>query len=207
MRVAEKSQNIKSSEWLQTFITVSKAISDRKTDDLIKLALLKRLGYPGTLKTMQKFLAKQIQPEKPSSSNSSKSTNRKKRPKPDEEGPEMELRRQTWAAYAKAHAEQRGVPPIYNAKQYAHIKQICDRIGALAPEVMQFYLKHPNIKYVNAGHSLGMAVMNIEALAAEYKGGYRITTQKAREFEVSSENEEVLRRMRERLKKQEEGTK
>jgi len=82
----------------------------------------------------------------------------------------------TWAAYAAAYTRKMQQPPIRNAKTNSLIKQFVQRLGAQeAPQVIAFFVDHPNKYYMSRMYQLEMAVKDAESLRTQWANNNPIT--------------------------------
>jgi len=88
----------------------------------------------------------------------------------------QDANRETWAAYAECYRRKMGQPPIRNAKTNSLIKQFVQRLGAQdAPQVIAFFVNHPNPYYMGRLYQLEMAVKDAESLHTQWANNTPIT--------------------------------
>jgi len=86
----------------------------------------------------------------------------------------------TWKAYTTAYVVRYRVEPVRNATVNGQLANLVSRLGAEeAPAVAAFYVRSNNSRYVNAGHSVGMLVMDAEKLRTEWATGRQGTAHQA----------------------------
>lgn len=95
----------------------------------------------------------------------------------------------TWAAYAKAYGVRYRVEPVRNATVNGQLANLVSRLGAEeAPAVAAFYVSSNNSRYVSAGHSVGMLVMDAEKLRTEWATGKQGTATQALQADKTQTN-------------------
>lgn len=78
----------------------------------------------------------------------------------------------TWKAYSQAYGVRYHTDPLRNAMVNGQLANLVARLGAeVAPAVAAFYVRSNNARYVGAGHSIGMLLMDAEKLHTEWKTG------------------------------------
>lgn len=98
-----------------------------------------------------------------------------------------------WAAYREAYLATYGQEAKPNAKNYAHCKQLVDRLGEEgAVAVVRFYLSHKNSWYVQRCHPLDACVKDAEGLHTQAMAGHRVTSSSAREQDKQQDNAQVF---------------
>ena len=71
--------------------------------------------------------------------------------------------------------------PVRNATVNGQLANLVARLGAEeAPAVAAFYVRSNNSRYVGAGHSVGMLLMDAEKLRTEWATGRQTTATQAR---------------------------
>lgn len=97
-------------------------------------------------------------------------------PAPEALTPTKEANAQTWAAYAAAYKRRTGHEPPRNAKSNALIAQFVQRLGGQeAPQVIAWYVEHPNTYYAERLYPLDFAVRDAEALHTQWLRGRYVT--------------------------------
>lgn len=87
----------------------------------------------------------------------------------------------TWKAYSQAYGVRYSVEPVRNATVNGQLANVVARLGAEeAPAVAAFYVRNNNSRYVSAGHSVGMLLMDAEKLRTEWATGRQTTATQAR---------------------------
>lgn len=95
----------------------------------------------------------------------------------------------TWKAYAQAYAVRYQVEPVRNATVNGQLANLVSRLGAdEAPAVAAFYVRSNNGRYVGAGHSVGMLVMDAEKLRTEWATGRQGTATAALQADKTQTN-------------------
>lgn len=86
----------------------------------------------------------------------------------------------TWKAYTNAYEVRYHVEPVRNATVNGQLANLVARLGGEeAPAVAAFYVRSNNSRYVNAGHSVSMLVMDAEKLRTEWATGRQGTAHQA----------------------------
>lgn len=95
----------------------------------------------------------------------------------------------TWKAYSTAYAVRYHVEPVRNATVNGQLANLVSRLGAdEAPAVAAFYVRSNNNRYVSAGHSVGMLVMDAEKLRTEWATGRQGTSTQAIQADKTQAN-------------------
>jgi hypothetical protein len=134
---------------------------------------------------------KQTQPSgsiSSSGSNSDSSSGCVENPPAKPSGPpeDIGLRRQVWDAYREAYITRYKSEPVRNAKVNGQVKQLAERLGSEAPDVVRFYLQHDKSFYVNKLHDIGLCVADAEALRTQWFHGRAVTQVDIKRFERAS---------------------
>lgn len=101
-------------------------------------------------------------------------TNGARRNKPEnhsggQAAPEVpSLSSQVWSAYSEEYAKRYHTQPVRNAKVNGQIARLVSRLGHEAPEVVRFFVKHPDRFYVSKLHDIGLCLVNAEALRTQW---------------------------------------
>lgn len=90
-----------------------------------------------------------------------------------------------WESYRDAFQKRYGVEPVRNAKVNAQCKQIHDRLGSDASEVVGFYLTHNDGWYLKRQHDLGSLLQAAESLHTQWQRGQAVTSAQVRQAEKS----------------------
>lgn len=95
----------------------------------------------------------------------------------------------TWKAYANSYEVRYGVEPLRNAMVNGQLANLVARLGAEeAPAVAAYYVRSNNQRYVQAGHSVGMLLMDAEKLRTEWMTGRQTTATQARQVDQTQTN-------------------
>jgi hypothetical protein len=144
-------------------------------------------------------------PEKPSSSisssssvsSSSSSSSGVDNPPAEPPGPVEDpvvLNRKIWDAYSAAYFTRYGTEPVRDKIVNSQIKKIGERLGAEAPDVAAFYVKHDKGFYVSNLHKIGLLLTDVEALRTQWATGRKVTQKQAMQADDSSALREQLKR-------------
>ena len=95
----------------------------------------------------------------------------------------------TWKAYARSYEVRYGIAPVRNATVNGQLANLVARLGAEeAPAVAAHYVRSNNSRYVGAGHSVGMLLMDAEKLRTEWATGRQTTATQARLVDQTQTN-------------------
>jgi len=95
----------------------------------------------------------------------------------------------TWKAYSTAYSVRYHVEPVRNATVNGQLANLVSRLGSEeAPAVAAFYVRSNNNRYVSAGHSVGMLVMDAEKLRTEWATGRQGTATQAIQADKTQAN-------------------
>lgn len=95
----------------------------------------------------------------------------------------------TWRAYSHAYEVRYRVPPVRNQTVNSQLAALVKRLGAdEAPAVAAHYVRSNNARYVGAGHTVGMLLMDAEKLRTEWATGQHATTGMARQADRTATN-------------------
>lgn len=97
-----------------------------------------------------------------------------------------------WKSYSVAYEARYKTPPIRNAQTNSKIAQLSKRLGADAPSVVEFFLKHNDGFYIKSLHAIGLCLRDAEALHTQWVRGISITGTKVREFERKEKSNETI---------------
>lgn len=86
-----------------------------------------------------------------------------------------------WAAYHDAYLKTTNQPPVRNAKANSLIQSIVKQLGHEAPEVLQFYCRHPKRLYVAAVYPLDLASRDAQGLRTQWLNDRYITDDNVRQ--------------------------
>lgn len=103
----------------------------------------------------------------------------------------------TWDSYKTAYeTKYPGSEATKNATVMGQLAHFVKRVPAAeAPAIAAFYLTHRAPKYVNAGHSVGLLLMDAEKLRGEWQRGAKITSTDARHAEFGDTLANQLKRL------------
>ena len=124
-----------------------------------------------------------------SSSNTSASASRPARKAVDKSKPDSEKHNSlVWEAYATAYAERYGSEPPTSAKNFAHCRQIVERVGIKeAPGLSAWYVKNENMPYyVSRGHPLDSLVKDCDGMLVRMRRGQGMTRKEAGQADEDS---------------------
>ncbi len=102
------------------------------------------------------------------------------------------LRDEIWASYSKSYVDKYRVEPTRNVSVNSKIKQLADRLGNDAPDVVSFYLTHNDSLYLKSLHSIGPCLSHAEALHTQWKRGRAITSNDISRFQKVSAAVEMV---------------
>lgn len=101
-----------------------------------------------------------------------------------------------WEAYCAAYLARYKTEPVRNATVNNQIKQIVARLGAEAPEVIDFYVRHNASFYVRTGHAVGACLRDAESLRTQWATNRKITDRDARGAETQDHYQGQMDRVR-----------
>jgi len=116
-----------------------------------------------------------------------------KKPKPTQE--QIALNSKIWEAYRSEYLEVYQVEPVRNTKVNSVIKQIGERLGAEAPEVVRFFVNHPKSFYVQKLHDIGLCLAEAEAVRTQWARGKAITEADVRKYADGQARKELYRKI------------
>jgi hypothetical protein len=94
-----------------------------------------------------------------------------------------------WESYAEAYKRRYGTAPVRNAKTNSQITQLVKRLSeSEAPDVAAFYVTHNAWKYTNAGHAIGMLLLDAEKLRTEWATNRQITSSEGKALDSRQTN-------------------
>ena len=102
------------------------------------------------------------------------------------------LNLKVWDAYREEYLTRYRVEPVRNASVNAKISQIAKRLGDDAPEVVRFFVNHPDSFYVRAMHSIGLCLRDAEALSTQWRKGKAITSNDMRNYERNQGYQQII---------------
>lgn len=98
-------------------------------------------------------------------------------------------------AYAHHYRIRYGIDPIRSAQTNSQAKGIAGSIpGEHLDGFFDCYLRNPNAYYVQRAHPIGCAQSDCQKIYTEFLTGMRLSSHKARQFELVSENQDVMNR-------------
>jgi hypothetical protein len=116
---------------------------------------------------------------------------------PPKATPSKEANRACWEAYEAAYTARWGAKPLRNAKVNSCIAQFVLRIGRdEAPDVIRFFVQHPDQGYVRGMHQVNLALRDAEALYTQWMTGNTVTAQQAAETQKNATVDSQLARIR-----------
>lgn len=108
------------------------------------------------------------------------------------DGEGRDANRACWDAYRQAYFEKYEVEPVRNVTVNSQIANFVKRVGGEdAPEIVRFYLKHNDAKYLKNTHSFGFCLMDAETLRTQWMKNQPITSLDVRRFEKKVEQSSV----------------
>jgi hypothetical protein len=102
-----------------------------------------------------------------------------------------------WNKYHDTYLARYGHEPLRNVRTNSLIKQLAQRLGEEAIEVVEFYVHHPKTYYVGQMHELGPCVKDAEALRIQWLKGKAVTNADLRRFEKQVEHADLDRAIEE----------
>lgn len=106
------------------------------------------------------------------------------------------LRREIWRAYSDAYFSRYKADPIRNKKTNSQIKQLAERLGVEAPDVVRYFLGHNKAYYVSKMHDIGACLSDAEALRTQWATGRKVTQMQAQQADSGATLEDQLARIR-----------
>lgn len=103
-----------------------------------------------------------------------------------------DLRRAIWEAYRSEYLNRYGVEPVRNATVNGQVRSLAQRLGTHAPEVVKFYVRHPDPFYTRNTHSIGLCLKQAESLFTQYQKGRAITPLDVKRYEKAQEFQELM---------------
>ncbi len=96
--------------------------------------------------------------------------------------------RSCWEAYRQSYTDRYNVEPVRNARLNSQIATFVKRVGGKdAPDIVRFYLKHMDSRYIKNTHTFGFCLMDAETLRTQWLKGQSITGLDIRRFEKEVE--------------------
>lgn len=116
----------------------------------------------------------------------------KRQQTPAQQAVASEANRACWDAYRESYFEKYSVEPTRNSTVNSQIANFVKRVGGEdAPEIVRFYLKHNDAKYLKNTHSFGFCLMDAETLRTQWMKNQPITSLDVRRFEKKVEQSSV----------------
>lgn len=94
---------------------------------------------------------------------------------------DLGLNAEIWAAYKDAYFARYGTDPVRNAPVNSKIKQLGQKLGAEAPDVVRFYVGHNKAFYVGATHDIGLCLRDAEGLRTQWATGRTVSQKEAQQ--------------------------
>ncbi len=158
------------------------------SDSLIPDSLIPDSGFTDSLisDSPKEPKSKPLQPATP--------TAKKKKELTEDETALQAVCRETWQAYSNAFADRYGIAPERNSKINSQIKQFCKLVAANeAPAIASFYVRHNASRYVAAGHSVGLLVIDAAPkLRTEWATNRTITATQAQQSDRTQANGNIF---------------
>lgn len=98
------------------------------------------------------------------------------------------LNLETWQSYRQAYTERYGVPPVRDAATNTKIKAIVKALGAEAPAVAAFFVRHNGARYVGGMHQVGFLATDYAKLRTEWATQTQMTSAKAQQADRTATN-------------------
>ncbi len=119
---------------------------------------------------------------------------RSRKPKVERYG--ADLRKHTWDAYCEAYKARWEFEPDRNAAVNSQIKQLVEKVGEAAPDLVRFYLTHNDGFYVKACHPITLCLRDYVGLKTQMLRGQPITTADTRRLEKTLVNQNTAEHIR-----------
>jgi hypothetical protein len=111
--------------------------------------------------------------------------------------PDASLRKEIWESYANAYFDRYKTEPVRNGKVNSQIKQLAERLGSEAVDVVRFYVSHNKTFYVSKCHEIGLCLADAESLRTQWVKGKAITNSELKRFESAVASNELDRMIEE----------
>lgn len=102
------------------------------------------------------------------------------------------LTSQIWDTYRDAYFLRYLQEPVRNKKVNSQIKQLAERLGAEAPDVVRFYVHHPKTFYVSKLHEIGLCLSDAESLRTQWAKGKAISNQDLKRYEQNQSYADIV---------------
>lgn len=102
--------------------------------------------------------------------------------------PDRALNSEIWNAYSQEYEVKYRKAPVRNAKVNSQITQLGKRLGADAPDVVRFYVRHNKSFYVEKCHDFGLCLSDAEALHTQWVRGRAVTKTEAQRVDRTQSN-------------------
>lgn len=103
-----------------------------------------------------------------------------------------DLNRFIWESYADAYKRRYNKDPVRNAKVNGQVKQLGQRLGKDAVEVVRFFLTHNDGFYLKKVHQIGLCLQDAESLHTQWVRGRAVTGVAVKQFEQSQHTATLL---------------
>lgn len=106
--------------------------------------------------------------------------------------PDKILNLKIWDAYREEYLTRYHVEPVRNASVNSKISQLAKRLGDDAPDIVRFFVNHPDSFYVKSMHAIGLCLRDAEALATQWAKGRAITQTDIRNYEKNQSYQQII---------------
>ena len=127
---------------------------------------------------------------------------REPRPAPPKADAPAAKSSRVWDAYALAYQDRYGVEPVRNGKVNGQLAYLMKRLGAEAPAVAGFYVRHNNAWYVRRGHAVDCLLADAEKLRTEWATGQQIAATQARALDQQQTTVSLTERLIEKFRRE-----
>lgn len=93
-----------------------------------------------------------------------------------------------WDAYSAEYLDRYGTEPVRNASVNALLVQVVAKLGAEAPAVAAFYVRHQRRDYVQAQHPVNLLSRDAEGLRTQWATGQHVTATGALQVDRTQTN-------------------
>ena len=97
-----------------------------------------------------------------------------------------------WDAYREEYLTKYHVEPTRNASVNSKISQLAKRLGDDGPDIVRFFVHHPDSFYVKSMHAIGLCLRDAESLATQWRKGRAITTTDIRNYERNQNYQQII---------------
>lgn len=108
---------------------------------------------------------------------------------------EKSLGAKIWDAYVDEYKMVYSISPPSNATNYSVTKQLGQRLGVDAMEVVRFYVHHKDAYYVKNRHDIRYVLHGANRLYIDWKKGTGITTSDAKLIESRDRNKKIFEKI------------